>query len=207
MGRYIGPKNKIARRFGIHLGLKTNPTKVARRLQQPPGVHGQRRRPTRRSSFGEQLLEKQKAKFLYGIREEQFRRYVREATRRTGDSGIMLRQTLEFRLDNVVYRMGFAGTRAQARQFVNHGMFDVNKKKMDIPSYVVRIGDVVTLRETKKKKKIFVSVGEQLRRHTPPSWIALDPEKQEGKILHAPKDEDMEKIFDVKPIIEYYSSR
>ena len=134
MGRNIGPKNKIARRFGINLGLKTNASKVARRIKQAPGVHGPKRQRQTTSSFGKQLIEKQKAKYLYGLRERQFRSYVEEANRREGDSGENLKMLLEKRLDNVVYRMGFASTRAQARQFVGHGMFSVNGKKMNIPS-------------------------------------------------------------------------
>src|SRR3989338_4005221 len=118
MGRNIGPKNKLARRFGVNLGLKTNAAKVARRLAQPPGVHGPKKRMGGGSTFGKQLAEKQKAKIVYGLRENQFRRYVRESTRRTGDSGVNLQQMLERRFDNVVYRLGFAVTRAQARQMV-----------------------------------------------------------------------------------------
>src|SRR3989338_2728138 len=135
MGRYTGPKNKIARRFGVNLGLKSNPTKVARRLSQRPGVHGAAKKPKSVSSYGKQLIEKQKAKYMYGLREKQLRRYVEKATRIKGNSGDMLQQFLELRLDNVVYRLGFANTRAQARQMVNHGMFQLNGKKMDIPSH------------------------------------------------------------------------
>ena len=130
MGRYIGPKNKIARRFGVNLGLKTNSTKVARRLNQMPGVHGPTRRAKTTSSYGKQLAEKQKAKFMYGIRERQFQGYVREANRLEGDSGVNLQRLLEKRFDNVIYRMGFAKTRAQARQIVGHNMFTVNDKKL-----------------------------------------------------------------------------
>src|SRR3989338_2852729 len=108
MGRTITPKNKIARRFGVNLGLKTNAAKVAKRLNQPPGVHGPKKRPGAQSSFGKQLLEKQKAKVVYGLRERQFQRYAKEATRLEGDSGINLMQLLESRFDNVVYRLGFA---------------------------------------------------------------------------------------------------
>ena len=130
MGRFIGPKNKIARRFGVNLGLKTNAAKVAKRLSQPPGVHGPGKRPKAATGFGKQLLEKQKARIVYGIRERQFRSYVDKATTLKGDSSVNLQIMLEMRLDNVVYRLGFAVTRAQARQMVSHKMFKVNGKPL-----------------------------------------------------------------------------
>lgn len=207
MGRTIGPKNKIARRFGVHLGLKSNPSKVARRLSQLPGVHGPKKRRATLSSFGKQLVEKQKAKAVFGIREQQFRRYAKEAARKKGDSGVMLNQLLESRLDNVVYRLGFAITRAQARQFVTHGLFAVNGKKMDIPSYIVKNGDVISVKENKAKKKIFENITDRLHAHQPPSWLTLDAVKQTGTVIGAPLAEDFEKVFDVQLIIEYYATR
>lgn len=207
MGRYIGPKNKIARRFGVNLGLKTNPVKVARRLQQPPGVHGPNARRKTGSSFGRQMLEKQKAKFLYGIRERQFRRYVGMATSQAGDSGVHLQQMLEMRLDNAVYRSGLAGTRAQARQMVTHGMFLLNGRPMNIPSHLVKTGDVVALKENKKKKKLFENVSEVLAKKEPPGWLAVDPKDATVKVTGKPSERDVEKVCDVKLIIEYYSTR
>ncbi len=208
MGRYTGPKNKIARRFGVNLGLKSNAAKVARRLNQKPGQHGVGgKRRSSVSSYGKQLIEKQKAKYMYGLRERQFRAYVTEANRLEGDSGVNLQRLLERRLDNVIYKMGFAITRAQARQFVSHSMFTVNGKKMNIPSYMVKIGDVIALKENKAKKKIFETISDQLAAKDLPSWLSVDPSKKEGKILNQPADDDVEKVFDVKLIIEYYSSR
>ncbi len=207
MGRYIGPKNKIARRFGVNLGLKTNAAKVARRLSQAPGVHGPNKRRRSKSTYGKQLDEKQKARYIYGLREGQFRKYVREANRLQGNSGLNLQTLLEQRFDNVIYRMGFAVTRAQARQMVSHNMFTVNGKKMNIPSYLVRSGDVIAIKDTKAKKKIFEKISEQLQNATLPSWVSVDPAKKEGKVLHMPQEADFDKIFDVKLIIEYYSTR
>lgn len=207
MGRYIGPKNKIARRFGVNLGLKTNSTKVARRLNQMPGVHGPTRRSKTSSSYGKQLAEKQKAKYMYGLRERQFRNYVVEANRLEGDSGVNLQNLLEKRLDNVIYRLGFAVTRAQSRQMVSHNMFRVNDKKMNIPSYLVRVGDVINLKENKVKKKIFENIQESLSKANLPSWLSLDPAKKSGKVTSNPSEKDFDKVFDVKLIIEYYSSR
>lgn len=208
MGKNIGPKNKIARRFGVNLGLKTNAAKVARRLNQMPGVHGPSKKPGAGvTSFGKQLLEKQKAKAIYGLRERQFKRFVTEATRQKGDSGQHLLRLLEMRFDNVIYRLGFAVTRAQARQMVNHQMFLLNGKRMDIPSHIVRIGDVVTIKENKTKKKIFDGISEKLAKIDLPSWLSLDSAKMSGKVLGLPKTEDFERSFDVKLIIEYYSTR
>ncbi|MFH1947420.1 MAG: 30S ribosomal protein S4 [Candidatus Magasanikbacteria bacterium] len=207
MGKYIGPKNKIARRFGVNLGLKSNPTKVARRLSQAPGVHGPKKRRVSSSSYGKQLLEKQKAKYIYGLREKQFRGYVIEANRQEGDSGVNLQKLLELRMDNVVYRLGFADTRAQARQFVSHSMFYLNGKKMNIPSHILKVGDVVELRVNKQKKKIFETITDKLSKIETASWLSVDPNKKSGKILNLPTDKDFDKVFDVKLIIEYYSAR
>lgn len=207
MGRSIGPRNKIARRFGVNLGLKTNESKVAKRLGQPPGVHGPKKRKGTASSYGKQLIEKQKAKIVYGMRERQFRRYVKMVTEKAGDSGVALQQMLEMRLDNAVYRLGFADTRAQARQMVTHGMFYLNGKPMDIPSHIVAPGDVVSVRPSKQKKKLFENMSEKLQKKELPSWVSVDANGMTGKVLGKPSGEDVEKVFDVKLIIEYYSTR
>lgn len=207
MGRFTGPKNKIARRFGLDLGLKTNPAKVAKRLHQMPGVHGPNKRPKAPSSFGRQLLEKQKAKFIYGLRENQLKRYVTEATRVKGNSGTLLLELLEMRLDNVVYRMGFASTRAQARQMVTHGMFMVNGVKLNIPSHTVSIGDVVTVKPAKAKKKLFEGGSEKMQNAIMPSWVKVEPKELKGTVLGRPAATDVEKLFDVTLIIEYFSTR
>lgn len=207
MGRTIGPKNKIARRFGVNLGLKMNAAKVSRRLNQKPGQHGPTSRKATESSFGKQLIEKQKAKFMYGLRERQFRRYVEESTGKKGDSSVVLQQMLESRLDNVVYRLGFAGTRAQARQMVSHGMFTLNAKPMNIPSHLVQVGDIVGVKPNKVKKKNFENASELLAKKQLPSWLSVDAGNLSGKILGKAASEDFEKVFDVKLIIEYYSTR
>lgn len=207
MGKYIGPKNKIARRFGVNLGLKSNAAKVARRLSQPPGQHGPKKRAGASSSYGKQLLEKQKAKLIYGLREKQFRAYVTEANRLEGDSGVNLQVLLESRMDNVIYRLGIAETRAQARQFVSHNMFTLNGKKMNIPSHLVKVGDVIAIKENKQKKKIFENLTEKLSKVNAPSWLGVDAKAMSGKVLGQPIEADFDKIFDVKLIIEFYSAR
>ncbi len=207
MGRNIGPKNKIARRFHVNLGLKTNATKVARRLMQSPGQHGPTKRRSNASSYGRQLDEKQKAKFVYGLRERQFRRYVEVASGMKGDSGVNLNQILEMRMDNVVYRLGFAITRAQARQLVSHSMFTLNGKKMNIPSHIVSVGDVVALKPNKANKKIFEGIDEKLSKHTLPSWLTVATAAKGGTVIGKPVETDFERVFDVKLIVEYYSTR
>jgi small subunit ribosomal protein S4 len=208
MGKYIGPKNKIARRFGVQLGLKSNSAKVAKRLNQAPGVQGVKgKRRGSTSSYGKQLIEKQKAKFMYGLRESQFRRYVEKANKMEGDSGVNLKRLLEMRLDNVIYKLGFAKTRAQARQFVGHSMFTLNGKQMNIPSHTVKLGDEVVVKESKKKRKIFENISEDLLNTELPSWLSVNPENLTGKVVSLPNEDDFEKVFDVKLIIEFYSSR
>ena len=176
-------------------------------MSQPPGMHGVKKRRPSSTSYGRQLIEKQKAKYIYGIREAQFRRYVAEATRRRGDSSVYLQQLLELRLDNVIYRLGFALTRAQARQFVSHGMFQVNRKNMNIPSHILRVGDAITLKENKAKKKLFADIAARLAQAPTRSWLTIDPAAKTGKVTSLPGEKDFDKAFDVKFIIEYYSSR
>ena len=124
-----------------------------------------------------------------------------------GDSGVNLQTILETRLDNVIYRMGFALTRAQARQMVNHGMFTVNGKNLNIPSHIVKVGDVIAVRDKKLKKSLFLDLEEKLTKVQLPSWISVDPKTKSGKILNLPTEQDFDKIFDVKLIIEYFSTR
>lgn len=207
MGRNIKPKNKVARRFGVNLGLKTNAASVARRLTQGPGIQGVNRRRKTTSSYGKQLEEKQKAKEMYGMRERQFSNLVKEAGRLTGNTATNIQMLLERRLDNTVYRLGFANTRAQARQFVGHNLFMVNGKKMNIPSYRVKEGDVITVKPNKAKKGPFTDAIDRLSGHELPSWLKMDAAALTGTVLHMPADSDFDKVFDVTLIIEFYSTR
>ena len=168
MARYTGPKNKLARKIGEDLGLKSNPLKVARRLSIRPGQHGSRGR-RKVSDYGIQLQEKQKVKYIYGILEKQLRRLYENASKNPTATGSALLSLLERRLDNVVYRAGWAPTRAAARQLVNHGHVLVNGGKMNIPSYRVQVDDVLNL--TDKTLKVPV-VAEMLKADVaPPEWI------------------------------------
>ncbi|MBI4058412.1 30S ribosomal protein S4 [Candidatus Gottesmanbacteria bacterium] len=205
MARYRGPKNRIARREGIDLGMKTPGSKahasLLRRLNVPPGQHGVkgRRKP---SGYGIQLREKQKAKRMYGMLENQFRNYYEEALKVKGNTGEALLQQLERRLDNVVYRLGLAPTRAASRQLAVHGHILVNDKKVSIPSYLVKQDDVVTLKSKALEiPYIKKAVSEQLA--ALPSW--LERKGAVGRIAKLPTREDMQTNINEQLIVEYYS--
>lgn len=169
----------------------------------PPGMHGPDQKRAKISGYGKQLREKQKVKKIYGILERQFANYVAEAESKVGDTSKYLLSYLESRLDNVVYRMGFCKSRIAARQVVGHGHITVNGRKTDIPSYRVRVGDVIALRESDKNKTSFQSIGERLAKAEPPSWIGIDAQTVSAKILNTPIADNP--IFNANSIIEFYS--
>ena len=198
MGRYIGPKHKLARREGVNILDKTS-SSLQRRLNIPPGQHG-RKRKRRLSEFGQQLREKQKAKFAYGLMEKQFKNIFKEVERKRGETDENLISLLETRLDNLVYRLGFAKSRFMARQMVSHGHILVNDKRLNIPSYHVKVGDVLSLSpKMQKNAQVLTSLED--------SQILpfLKREGASGKLLRIPKREDVEVPFDTQLIIEYYS--
>jgi len=198
MGRYIGPKHKLARREGVNILDKTS-SSLQRRLNIPPGQHG-RKRKRRLSEFGQQLREKQKAKFAYGLMEKQFKNIFKEVERKRGETDENLISLLETRLDNLVYRLGFAKSRFMARQMVSHGHILVNDKRLNIPSYHVKVGDVLSLTPAMQKNAQVLTSLED-------SQILpfLKREGASGKLLRIPKREDVEVPFDTQLIIEYYS--
>lgn len=208
MSRTAEPKCKKCRREGEKLYLKgekcLGPKCPVVRRAFPPGQHGPTSR-RRLTPFGVQLREKQKAKRLYGLMEKQFSNYFKKASTKSGDTGIFLKQFLELRLDNVVYRLGFARSRRQARQLVGHGMFLVNGKMVNIPSYQVRPGDLVTIKESKVSKKIFNDLKDRLQKHEVPGWLSLEAKDAKGKVISRPEAEELDKSFDSKLIIEFYS--
>jgi len=209
MARYTGPKMRLSRREGIDLELKSSPTnasgKPKSKKKYPPGQHGQRR-TRRQSEYGLQLREKQKVRRYYGVLERQFRRHYEEAIRRGGVTGDNLLQVLESRLDNTVYRMGFAVTRAQARQLVVHGHFTVNGRKTDIPSYQVRPGDEISVKDNKRDSAYFKDFQVVLEAHRPPDWVSVDTAKLSGKVLSLPaRDQMVLPPFNEALIVEYYS--
>ncbi len=156
------------------------------------------------SEYGQQLRSKQKAKRMYGVMEKQFVKYYQKASSQE-DGAIALKRLLEMRFDNVAYRLGFAISRSQSRQMISHGMFIVNGKKMNIPSYQVQIGDVIAIKENKSNKKLFKDLGEKLAQHNLKSWITLDPTALEGKVVSLPHKNDLEDSVAANQIIEYYS--
>lgn len=170
----------------------------------PPGQHGPNsRRGSKMSGYGKQLREKQKVKKMYGLVEKQFSNYVAEAARKHGDTSKYLLVYLESRLDNAVFRAGFASSRAGARQMVGHGLISVNGKKVDIPSFRVRVGDIISLSEKGKSKKGFAGLSEKLAKIEAPSWLSVNAKEVAAKILNTPTVADAN--FNAKSIIEFYS--
>ena len=169
-----------------------------------PGFHGPKGRK-RLSDYGTQLAEKQKAKKYYGLSEKQFHLTFDKAFKKQGDAGKNFLKALESRLDNVIFRLGFAKSRAQARQLVNHGHFTVNDRKANIPSYSVKEGQTIKIKKTSQKNPYFKNINEKLAQAERPSWLHLDVKELAGKVLHEPKDEDLPQNINVQMIIEYYS--
>lgn len=207
MARYTGPSCRLCRREGMKLYLKgercyTDKCAIVRR-NYAPGQHGQVRRKL--SEYGIQLREKQKARRIYGVLERQFRNYFELAERQPGATGENLLRLLERRLDNVVYRMGFASSRNEARQLVSHGHFTVNGRKVNIPSYLVKVGDVIAVKESSKEKPKFKDLAEMAAHRTPPAWLSVDAENMTGKVLAYPAREDIDVPISEHLIVELYS--
>jgi small subunit ribosomal protein S4 len=206
VARYIGPKAKLSRREGTDLFLKSARRSLDSKckLDSKPGQHG-RTSGARTSDYGNQLREKQKVKRMYGVLERQFRRYFAEADRRKGNTGETLLQLLEARLDNVVYRLGFASTRAEARQLVSHKAIVVNGNVVNIPSYSVRVGDTVSVRE-KAKKQVRIAEALSLAEQSGfPMWVAVDAKKMEGSLKTLPDRSDYNQEVNESLIVELYS--
>ena len=208
MARYIGPVCRLCRREGMKLFLKgercyTEKCAIEKR-NTPPGQHG-RARKAKMVGYGVQLREKQKVKRIYGVLENQFRRYFETAERTRGITGETLLQLLERRLDNVVYRAGFSTSRAQARQLVRHGHFLVNGKKVDVPSYSVRAGDVVSVHQTSLENAAIAHAMEEVKGRGVPEWIAIDSTKLAGTIASLPTREQINLPVQEQLIVELYS--
>jgi small subunit ribosomal protein S4 len=179
------------------------PKCAVERRRYPPGEHGQGRRKV--SEFGLQLAEKQKLRSIYGVLERQFKRHYEEAERLPGMTGANLLSLLERRLDNVVYRLGFASSREQARQLVNHGHFEVNGRKTDIPSAVVREGDSVTVRQRIRTSEYVTAMQEELTEKTVPAWLSLDRENLRGQVARLPERDEIDTPVNEQLVVEYYS--
>ena len=207
MGRHTGAVCRLCRREKDKLYLKGDrcySVKCAlERHAYPPGEHGQGRQKF--SEYGQQLREKQKARRIYGVMERQFRRYFKEADRRRGVTGEILLQLLESRLDSVVYRMGLGRSRAEARQLINHGHFQVNDRKVDIASFLTRVGDVVAVRERCRNKPVFKLIVAAREQQGVVGWLEVDHEKLEGRVLRVPQREEIDVSVTEHLIVELYS--
>ncbi|MCS7260012.1 MAG: 30S ribosomal protein S4 [Anaerolineae bacterium] len=210
MARYLKPVCKLCRREGEKLFLKGercfSPKCSFERRSYPAGMHGKQAQFRRKESdYALQLRAKQKARRVYGVLERQFRRYFEHAQRQPGLTGVNLLIMLERRLDNVVYRLGFADSRAQARQLVRHGHFTVNDAKVDIPSYLVNVGDKIAVRESSRRTTYFKELAQRLDGTRTPGWLSLDAANLTGTVVSAPSRDDIDVTLNEQLIVEYYS--
>lgn len=201
MARYLGPKSKIARKFGDPI---YGPDKSFEKKNYPPGQHGTNKRRKKTSEYGIQLKEKQKAKYTYGVLEKQFLNLFKKASRSKGITGEVLLQLLESRLDNVVYRFGIAPTRNGARQLVSHRHITVNDIVVNIPSYTVKANDIVGVREKSKSLEAITSSLESAR-YANVSWLEWDRDKLKGKFLNVPEREEIPETIKERLIVELFS--
>lgn len=211
MARYIEPVCKLCRREGEKLFLKGERCYTSKcafeRRAYAPGQHGQnaRGRNRRQSDYARQLRAKQKARRIYGVLEKQFRRYYGIAIKTRGITGLMMLQILESRLDNVIYRMGLASNRSQARQLVNHGHFIVNGRKTDVPSMMLQAGDTIQVREESKQNGFFKELPEQAEKTNCALWLERDLKTLSGRVLRMPERGEIDGNLDEQLIVEYYS--
>lgn len=201
-------KCKLCRAAGTKLFLKgekcNSPKCTLVSRNYPPGLHGQKQSHKKLSQYGTQLHEKQHAKQMFGMRERQFVNLFEKAKKK-GDAGENLLRLLETRFDNVIFRLGYASSRPQARQMVNHGMFNINGKLVDIASYEVKPGDIITIKKNKKNKKLFTNINDRLKKVQIPGWLNYDFQEDQAKVLHVPGKEDLEKSINTQIIVEFYS--
>ena len=207
MARYTGPVCRICRRHGLKLFLKGErcfgPKCAIERRNYPPGDHGQRRRKL--SEYANQLKEKQKSRYIYGVLERQFRKHYAVADRGQGATGAKLLRVLESRLDNVVYRLGFADSRRQARQLVRHGHFALNGRRTDIPSALVKASDTVSVMQKARQLEYFKIVQEGLARKAVPNWLELDVSAMSGRVVSLPGRDEIEVAINEQLVVEFYS--
>lgn len=204
MSRYTGPKGRLARRFGVNIFGAEKYDKLLERRPHGPGMHGQARRRGKPSEYKKQLTEKQKLRFMYGLTERQLRNMYLKAASRQESTGDALLKYLERRLDNVLYRAGFARTRAQARQMINHGLFNLNGRRVTIPSILVKEGDKIEVRKKSLASPLFNAVKEA-KEFDPARWIKADQKTITIEVVTLPKKDDLDKLIETHLIIEYYS--
>ncbi len=202
MARYIGPKQKISRRFGVPI---FGTSRSLEKRNYPPGQHGLRAGRRKKSEYAVALAEKQKLRYQYGVLEKQFRKYFAEASRRRGVTGEILLQLLEGRLDNVIFRSGLANTRSAARQLVGHGHILVDGKRVDIPSYACKAGETITVKEGAKSQQLGLRALDLTQAIVVPDWLLMDREKMVGKIMREPTREEIDPLVNEQLIVELYS--
>ena len=204
--RFTGPKAKRCRRQGTNIYGSDKYDKILQRKPYGPGK-GPRTRTKRPSEYGKQLLEKQKARDMFGLSERQFSNLYKKAAQSMEQTGDVLLQLLERRLDNTLYRAGFAFTRLQSRQFASHGVFTVNGRRVTSPSFLLKEGDVIEVRAKKKNSPVFSPIIEAHDKYMPPSWLTVDASNLKAEVVALPSQDDFEQAIDVRQVIEYYSRR
>lgn len=205
MARFIGPKGKLVRRFGENIFENPKYDRLLERKAHPPGQHGDQQKRRKISDYARQLNEKQKLKVSYGLLEKQFRRTFNEASRRKGVTGENLLQLLETRLDNAVYRAGFAVTRTQSRQLVSHGHVQVNGRRVDVPSCQLRPGDVISVDAREKSRQLISRNLQNNPNFKRPDWVKTDSEALTASVLHLPNGGDINSQVNLQLIVELYS--
>src|SRR5215207_3702396 len=201
MARYTGPRVRISRRFGVPI---FGPSKYLERRNYGPGVHGPKSR-RKSTDYGLGLIEKQKLRYYYGLMEKQFRGVYEKALRRRGVTGEQMLQILETRLDNVVYHLGFGNTRAQARQMVAHGHVKVNGKKVNIPSYALKVNDIIEAKDTNVSKQMATRSLESSTSRVVPDWLNLDKTALKGTVMRVPTRDEIQPIANEQAVVEFYS--
>ncbi len=202
MGRYTGPKTRISRRYGVAL---FGSSKALERKNYPPGMHGPKGSRRKQSEYATALAEKQKLRMMYGLMERQFRRYFETALRKRGITGETLLQMLETRLDNVVYRLGFANSRSAARQLVSHGHVAVNSRKVNVASFNLRSGDTVTILDKPGSRRLVIRNLELTQIQPVPDWLVVDKDQFQGKVMRIPSREEIAPVVNEQLVVELYS--
>jgi small subunit ribosomal protein S4 len=202
MARYTGPKSRISRRYGIAL---FGPSKALERKNYPPGMHGPKGSRRKQSDYATALAEKQKLRHQYGLMERQFRRYFETALRKRGVTGETLLQMLETRLDNVVYRLGFANSRNAARQLVSHGHVTVNNRKVNVASYNLKAGDTITIKDKPGSRRLVTRNLELTQIQPIPDWLVVDKDQFQGKMVRIPSREEIAPVVNEQLVVELYS--
>ena len=202
MARYTGPKSRISRRYGVAL---YGPSKSLERKNYPPGMHGPKGSRRKQSDYATALAEKQKLRYQYGLMERQFRRYFQTALRKRGVTGETLLQMLETRLDNIVYRLGFANSRGSARQLVAHGHVTVNNRKVNVSSYNLKAGDVIAIKDKPGSRRLVTRNLELTQIQPIPDWLVADKDQFQGKLMRIPSREEIAPIVNEQLVVELYS--